>query len=170
MNTTPYRGDYNKLVRLWDNVKFGCASMTHNDRKMVAGYDGQFGLNAGDFIPLNVGEQAADLGLWLLERFPKHAWKLIHEPRVAVLTITALAFGANSYLFYPKHTSEYLRLAIKHIPIPPQWTVKFAAYLTTSMFIVSFGTRALSRFSNEALARSFYGNYYEQVFQIGQKA
>jgi hypothetical protein len=161
-----YRPD-SAPVRLYDNIRYG--TFKNFGGPFVATFERKAtvdcgGLKNGDAIPLAAAEKAANFGLWLLEEFPKKVWKWIHEPRFVTVTLTLLALGANSALFYPKYTQEYLRQALKQIPIPPPWTVRLSAYLITSQWIVSYGVRALSRFNNVPLRKAYYGASHDAIF------
>lgn len=103
-------------------------------------------------------EQLGDLGLWTIENFPHKAWSLVKEPRWITLVLTKIALAGTTYLFYPKESILYAKLAISQVPLPSREAVKFAAYLTIVAHIVSAALRAYGRFRNDDLMDAWYSN------------
>ncbi len=101
-------------------------------------------------------EKVGDLGLWMIENFPKKAWRLMKEPRWITLVLTKIALAGTTYLFYPKESIFYAKAIISKLPLPSQETLKFAAYLTIVAHIVSAALRAYGRFRNNDLMDSWY--------------
>jgi hypothetical protein len=104
----------------------------------------------------NIFEKIGDLGLIFIENTPRIVSKLVHDPKIVTIALTALALIAASFLFYPVTTFLTLKTAV--ILIPPLWTVRLAGYIVTIELILASACRAEGRFSNTSLMKKFYGN------------
>lgn len=108
-------------------------------------------------------EKLGDLGLWAIENFPGKAWRLMKEPRWITFVLTQISLAATTYLFYPKESLIYAKVAISKLHLPSREAVKFVAYLTIVAHIVSAALRAYGRFRNDDLMDAWYN-----VARVGQ--
>ena len=119
----------------------------------------------------NWGERLGDIGLTCTLTSLKVAVQKtigalrfsMTDPKIITIAFTALIMIAVSFAFYPVLTAEALspgwialKVAICNLPIPPLWSVKFAAYIWTELVVLSYATRAFGRFTNEAFMNAFY--------------
>jgi hypothetical protein len=114
--------------------------------------------NIGDRTdcPKNILEKIGNAGLIFIENTPRIVSKMIHDPKVITIALTALALVAASFLFYP--TTTFLTLKTALILIPPLWTIRLAGYIITVELILAGACRAEGRFLNNTLMKKFYGN------------
>lgn len=105
----------------------------------------------------NFIEKMGDAGLWFIEKFPGKMGRVVKDPRIVTLALTALALYGNSYLFYPEKTMEltarYLMRLMFHIP---DWAPKFACYISINGLIISLALRAEGRFINPIFVKNFF--------------
>ncbi len=99
----------------------------------------------------NQVEKLADVGLYAVEEFPKKIIKMLRDPRIVTIALTAFAMIATSFTFYPKHTTIHVKAAIALFPEIPYWAAKFTVYVATMTTIFLYSLRAQGRFWNEAL-------------------
>lgn len=104
----------------------------------------------------NFLEKIGDVGLWMLEKFPGKVWKVMKDPRVVTIALTALALLAASFAFYPVTTFLIIKAALALLPVIPFWTIHLSAYIATVGLIISTACRAEGRFMNSELMKEFY--------------
>lgn len=109
-------------------------------------------------IQKNILEKCGDLGLWMAEKFPGKAWRLMKEPRWVTIVLTCISLFGVSLLFYRKETIGYAERFIAKFPLPSYEQAKFATYLAVVGHIFAASSRAYGRFSNEELMKRWYSN------------
>lgn len=138
--TVAYHKDSWIGVRFIDNFRFAI-------KKDIGSREG---------CPPNLCERISTIGLWLVEEFPRKAFKALSDPRFVTLAITVLSLEITSLCFYPTMTIDLNKRAIQLLPRIPYWAVKFATYLVICETIIAYWLRAESRFCNIPLKAAFY--------------
>lgn len=103
-------------------------------------------------------EKAGDLGLWTIEEFPKKVWKMMKDPVVITVALTAIALVGVTLAFYPVTTVLAAKAALLLLPQVPFWAVKFSAWVGAVGLILSTSMRALGRVTNLELRAYFEHN------------
>lgn len=102
-------------------------------------------------------EKLGDIGLWMVEELPGKVWRVMKDPKVVTIALTAFAILGASFAFYPSATYLAIKSAILMLPEIPLWTVRLTAYLSVVGLIISTALRAEGRFLNRDLMDKFYG-------------
>lgn len=105
----------------------------------------------------HVLEKVGDVGLWMVEKFPRKVWHVMKDPRVVTLALTSFALLGTSFVFYPTASYHAVKSAIALLPKVPLWTVRLSAYIVTCALIVATTCRAEGRFRNSKLMDEFNG-------------
>ena len=108
----------------------------------------------------NVLEYAGEALSSHVTKLPKKIIKILKNPKVITVALTAISMLAVQTAFYPAITARVTKSVILALSsyIKP-WAVKMALYISTQSYLFGMGLRSLGRFSNQELMNKI-GNQY----------
>ncbi|MFA6915038.1 MAG: hypothetical protein WC222_01450 [Parachlamydiales bacterium] len=109
-----------------------------------------------ELSPPNLIEKIGDTLSWFAYDFKEFFFKMLFDPRVVTVWLTAFFMILTSLLFYPVNTWHILSTVFQWINDYTNWDhVRFCLWLISEVTIFGIGIRAFGRFTNQKLLKHY---------------